>query len=501
LSYFLDPPALFLIGMFVYYLGKRFGWSLRTTLILGLVISIGPFMTGSTLLYLDLMDWPLPPTPGSVWMFHTDVTGIRKADVPLALAVFMLLIYPLWLLFGDIFARKLDLGFIGLRELSYQDVKSRRKKLTAEFAVRRGPSPAELTRDAVTAIGGMGCFVKEGDQVMIKANICGGNPTIPGSYTSMEVVEELVRMVREVRGKPFVVDSDMIWTKFDTAAEEEGWTEWALNSNVPLVNLNRTKQVRFNFGKGSAIGRVPVSKTVVRADAIISVPTMKTHLLCNVTLGMKNMYGTFPEENKAKFHRFKIEDVIYEVNKAFAPNLTLIDGTTGGEAWGPLSSRPVKFETVVASNDVVAADAVACQLIGYNPFEIAHIKMAHDRGLGDGNVRFDFSALPYTHGKDGKWVRPDPSVSTFYEGLIETLLLLPGAQTFFDLAADFVLLQMARLPIFREITPITEEVLNDVLSALFRSGYRAAAWTDDDLKRMQKHLDEFRKRMEAEGKM
>ena len=485
----------------MYYLGKRFGWSLRTTLVLGLIISLGPFMTGSTLLYLDVVDWPLPPTPGSVWMFHTNITGIQKADVPLALAVFMLLIYPVWLLLGDIFARKLDLGFIGLRELSYQDVKSRRKKLVTEVAVRRDPHLRELVRDAVNAIGGIGRFVREGDQVMIKANICGGNPTIPGSYTNIEVVEELVKMIREVGGKPFVVDSDMIWTKFDAAAEEEGWREWALKVNVPLINLNRTKQVRFNFGRGSAIGRVPVSKMAVKANAIISVPTMKTHLLCSVTLGMKNMYGTFPEENKAKFHRFKIEDVIYEVNKALTPNLTVIDGTIGGEAWGPLSSRPVKFMTVVASNDVVAADAVACQLMGYDPFEIAHIKMAHDSGLGDGSVRFDFSTLPYTHEKDGKWVRPEPSVSRFYEGLVEALLLLPGAQALFDLAADFLLLQMAKLPIFREITPMTEAVLNDVLGGLFRSGYRVATWTDEDLGKMQKHLDKFWKRMEAEGKL
>jgi len=501
MSYFLDPPALFLLGMSVYYLGKRFGWSLRTTLILGLTISVGPFMTGSTLLYLDLWDWPLPPTQGSVWMFHTNIMGIHKADVPLALAAFMLLIYPMWLLLGDIFARRLDLGFIGLLELSYQDVKSRRKRRVTEFAVKRGTSPSQLTRDAVNAIGGIGRFVREGDQVMIKVNICGGNPTIPGSYTSMGVVEELVKMVREVGGKPFVVDSDMIWTKFDSAAEDEDWTEWAVKVNVPLINLNRTRQVRFNFGKGSAIGKVPVSKTAVKADVIISAPTMKTHILCNVTLGMKNMYGTFPEENKAKFHRFKIEDVIYEVNKALTPNLTVIDGTIGGEAWGPLSSRPVKFETVVASNDVVAADAAACQLMGYNPFEIAHIKMAHDKGLGDGSVRFDFSTLPYTHEKDGKWVRPEPLVSTFYEGLIEAFLLLPGAQDFFDLAADFALLQMAKLPIFREMTPMTEAVLNDALGGLFRSGYRVAAWTDEDLKKIQKHLDEFWKRMKAEGKL
>lgn len=501
MSYFLDPPALFLLGMFVYYLGKRFGWSLRTTLILGLFISIGPFMTGSSLLYTDVIDWPIPPTRGSVWMFHTNITGIHKENVPLALAVFMLLIYPLWLLLGDIVARKLDLGFLGLRELSYQDVKSRHKKPVPEVAVKRGPHPKQLVREAVTAIGGIARFVKQDDQVMIKANICGGNPTIPGSYTSTEVVEELIEMIREVGGRPFVVDSDMIWTKFETAEKEEGWIEWSLKTNVPIINLNNTKQVRFNFGKGSAIGRVPVSKTAVKADVIISVPTMKTHLLCNVTLGMKNMYGTFPEKNKAKFHRFKIEDVICEVNQAFTPNLTVIDGTIGGEAWGPLSSHPLNFQTVVASNDVVAADAVACQLMGYDPLEITHIIMADQKELGDGKVKFNLSVLPYTHEKDGKWIKPEPTVTRFYEGLVETLLLLPGMQALFNVSAEFLLLGTATLPIFRDITPATEAVLNDVLGGMFRSGYRVPAWTDDDLKKMQEYLDGFWKEMESEGKL
>ena len=166
--------------------------------------------------------------------------------------------------------------------------------------------------------------------------------------------------------------------------------------------------VRFDFGEDSAIGIVPVSKDVVKADVIISVPTMKTHLLTNVTLGMKNMYGSFPEENKAKFHRFGIENVIYEVNKAFTPNLTIVDGTIGGEAFGPLSCKPVGFETIIASNDVVAADAIACRIIGYDPFEVTHVKMGHEEGLGNARVPFDLSKLEKPHAKDGNWVKPEP---------------------------------------------------------------------------------------------
>ena len=155
---------------------------------------------------------------------------------------------------------------------------------------------------------------------------------------------------------------------------------------------------------------------------------MKTHLLTGVTLGMKNMYGTFPEVDKAKYHRKSIEDVIYEINSAFRPTLTIIDGTIGGEAIGPLSCCPVNFQTIIASGDVVAADSVACQLMGYDPLKITHIRKANDLGLGDANVKFDLNDLPYCHatGKDGNWDRPDPRVKDFYEWGIEFLLKLPG---------------------------------------------------------------------------
>jgi hypothetical protein len=40
-----------------------------------------------------------------------------------------------------------------------------------------------------------------------------------------------------------------------------------------------------------------------------------------------------------------------------------------------------------------------------------------------------------------------------------------------------------------------------VLAGLFRSGHTVAGWTDDDLKKMQKHLEEFWKGIAAEGKL
>ena len=475
--------------MLLYHVSRRFRWSLQSTVLVGAVVSIPLFIGTSSLLYMDVIPWPLPYREGSIWMFHTMITGINKTDVPVSLVIAMFLLYPLWHSLGYMIALRQDRGAFILQTVSYEHVKSKKEKPITEIAVRRGPLPSQITREAVEALGGMRRFVKEGDRVLIKPNICGGNPKIEGSFTCHEVVEELVKMVREVNAESFVVDADMIWTQFEPVAEEQGWMEWADRVNIPLVNLTKTERVYFDFGKESATGIVPVSQEVVDADVIISVPTMKTHLLTSITIGMKNMYGTFPQENKAKYHRFGIEEVICDVNRAFTPTLTVIDGTVGGDAWGPLSCTPVYTQTVIASNDVVAADAVACQLMGYDPFNIIHLKRAHEEGLGDASFVFDLRNLPYEHPKDGNWTKPDPEVSIFYESLVEYFLLLPGMQKFFDLTADFVLFGMATTPFLKDLTPELERVLDDILSMILRSGFRGSKWKEGDLEKFRERLE------------
>jgi hypothetical protein len=241
--------------------------------------------------------------------------------------------------------------------------------------------------------------------------------------------------------------------------------EWAKKKGVRLVNLSETKIVNFDFGPDSALGMEEVSMEMMDADVIISVPTMKTHLLTGVTLAMKNMYGTFPDIDKAKYHKKSIEDTIIEVNSAFTPNLVVIDGSIGGEAIGPLSACPVYFETIIASNDVVMADSIASQMMGYEPMDIVHIKMAYEAGLGDASARLDFSSLSYHHagGKDGNWERPDPLIKDFYEWGIELILMFPGWDRLFNIGADFLLYDTGRLPIFRYLVPAFLQFLHDVV--------------------------------------
>ncbi|MFX0149977.1 MAG: DUF362 domain-containing protein [Candidatus Hodarchaeota archaeon] len=482
MSFILDPPALFLCGIVLAFLNKKFISSQFTRIIGFFILLIFWIVSGA--LFLDLMEWPInlfdltPPyfesIPGKEWMLHTDVTGIQ--DIPLVLAVGIFLLYPLFLWVGYEFTRALidphAIKVLRGKPLTVNDVKSRSRARQKDDPVLlsavRDPHSKNALNKALELVGGLENFVKPGDKVVVKPNICGGNPDVPGSFTSKSLIEELARLIHEIGATCLIVDSDMVWTDFEDVAKAQGWIDWAKDNNFPLINLRKANCVKFDFGSSSKVGISIASKIMIDADVIISVPAMKTHLLTNVTLGMKNMYGTFPEGDKAKYHKIGIEDVIVDMNSAFTPTLTIIDGTIGGESIGPLTCKPLNYETIIISNDVVAADSLAAFMMGFDPInDIEHIQKAHQKELGRGDVTFDWNSFPYAHPKDGKWIKPDPTVTRFYNDAIELTLKIPTMKKFMNAASDFLLYDTATLPIFENITPAFLGVLSDIFSGIF----------------------------------
>jgi hypothetical protein len=250
MSFLIDPPLLVLSGILIYFGGRRLGWNRHAKIVVGVAIVL-IFIIFSSLLYADIFRavFPLfPENTGSAFMFHSQTTGITKDMVPTALVVVLFLLYPVWLFAGYAAAllitkRRLVSGEV----LSFSDVKSRVVRNPSQYAVKRGTDPRTAVREAVADLGGIERFVKAGDRVFIKINICGGVPEVKGTFTSTDVVEEIVDMVKGAGGEPVVGDADMIWSKFWQVADASGWSDWAKKKGVNLVNLSETKIVGFDF--------------------------------------------------------------------------------------------------------------------------------------------------------------------------------------------------------------------------------------------------------------
>lgn len=94
------------------------------------------------------------------------------------------------------------------------------------------------------------------------------------------------------------------------------------------------------------------------------------------------MFGLLPDKFKGKYHAKGMSDVIVDINTVLKPTLTVIDGFVAMDGKGPTDGTPVKMNLIIAGTDVVATDATACRIMGFNPHEVKHIRRASEKGLG-----------------------------------------------------------------------------------------------------------------------
>jgi desulfoferrodoxin (superoxide reductase-like protein) len=76
--------------------------------------------------------------------------------------------------------------------------------------------------------------------------------------------------------------------------EQLGYADLAKTLHVPLINLHSGELVEVAVPGGFVFDKITLHKCLTEIDMLCSVPMMKTHQLATVTLGMKNLIGTFP---------------------------------------------------------------------------------------------------------------------------------------------------------------------------------------------------------------
>jgi len=137
------------------------------------------------------------------------------------------------------------------------------------------------------------------------------------------------------------------------------------------------------FPKGIMIPAPFIGKNVVH------LPTVKTHIYTTTTGAMKNAFGGLLKHNRHYCHRdihATLVDLL-TIQREIHPGLfAVMDGTICGDGAGPRAMVPVVKDYLLASSDMVAIDAVAAKMMGFDPMSIDFIRLAHENGLGTGRV-------------------------------------------------------------------------------------------------------------------
>ncbi len=123
---------------------------------------------------------------------------------------------------------------------------------------------------------------------------------------------------------------------------------------------------------------------------IVHLPTLKTHIYTTTTGAMKNAFGGLLNTRRHYTHSVIHEtlvDLLHIQKEIHSGLFCFMDGTTAGSGPGPRTMIPHVKNIVLASGDQVAIDAVAAKIMGFDPLSIKFIQLAHEAGLGCGDVK------------------------------------------------------------------------------------------------------------------
>jgi uncharacterized protein (DUF362 family) len=245
-----------------------------------------------------------------------------------------------------------------------------------------------MVEAAVRALGGIEQFVKPGYDVIIKPNICVAYHSYEyAATTNPEVVGTLVAMCKGAGAKRVRVMDQPFGGTAEQAYAITGIEEAVRAAGGQMETMSQIKFRSTAIPDGIDIKNWPVYSDVLEADAVINVPIAKHHSLARLTMGLKNVMGVV--QNRNLLH-LNLGQRVADLTSLVKPELTVVDcvrilmnnGPTGGNL------NDVKLaNTVIASRDVVAADAYAATLFGLTGADIPAVRAAAQMGLGTMDLR------------------------------------------------------------------------------------------------------------------
>ena len=251
----------------------------------------------------------------------------------------------------------------------------------SRVALVKGKRSLETVYEALDMIPYREAF-NDWDRVLIKVNFITTKDWSTGATTDPIMVEALVNRLRDLGKEVVIVESDAQTTDANKAWVASGMDELGRRLDVPFVNMRHVdEKVELEVKGGRVLKKIKVAKMVTESG-LISAAKLKTHMSTSVTLGMKNLFGMLTTKFKGKYHIRGMDKVVHDIAITIPPHLTVIDGFVAMEGRGPVHGKPVQMDTVIASTDVVGADATASRIMGFNPERIDHIRWADESGLG-----------------------------------------------------------------------------------------------------------------------
>ncbi|MCP4761654.1 MAG: DUF362 domain-containing protein [archaeon] len=242
-----------------------------------------------------------------------------------------------------------------------------------------------------------------GKKILLKPNVGRNVDSKLAVNTNPVVVKAIYHYLKEkYQATYYIGDSPIISTNSKEAFKKSNYSSLLEEEGLQYLDLDKLPPITLKINKGNIIKEIKVTGYWDEFDYIISIPVLKMHMHTGASLSFKNMKGMIYKRNKISLHQQQKPEVVKEISTelniegskikeldiaiadlayVIKPNLSIIDASFALEGMGPASGNAIKMDTIIASNNFMAADIVALALTqpNWTLDDVPHLKVISEK--------------------------------------------------------------------------------------------------------------------------
>jgi len=233
--------------------------------------------------------------------------------------------------------------------------------------------------------------------VILKNNISWHFPFLSANTTPWQLEGVILALKDAGYRKIVAVENETVVTNAFKGERLNKYTKILEKHDIPVLYNFRESDIRWItykpkgkmlvldkiFPKGIRIPEFFIGKNIVH------LPTVKCHIYTGTTGSLKNAFGGLLTSRRHYTHSViheTLNDLLVIQKEIHAGIFTVMDGTVAGCGPGPRTMTPMEKDLMLASGDSTAIDAVAANLMGFDPMALKFIRLADEASLGVGRL-------------------------------------------------------------------------------------------------------------------
>ncbi len=220
--------------------------------------------------------------------------------------------------------------------------------------------------------------------VLIKPNVVFANKKYSlHAFTNPDMVGLVANRVRQFPGitRLDIGESGGFGMPTRMSLKESGYYEMGRRCRVPITDFDEDKCVKTSLARAEFHKTLLVPRLIHEADFKIWMPKLKYHICCEITNALKLNIGCLLHKERMLYHDDRLNSKIVDLLEIGYPDIIITDAITIGHGFESCA-KPSHLGLMMISNDPIASDIVAAQILGYRPEQVHHLRMASERGYG-----------------------------------------------------------------------------------------------------------------------